>query len=67
MVYAKACVAGMSDLCVPAFSWASPPTGVPASSLLSLIIYKSWEDDTAFGSRIVHSHFAQPRKLLKVM
>lgn len=67
MVYAKARVAGMSDLCVPAFPWASPPTAVPASSLLSPIIYKSGEDDTAFGSRIVHSHFAQPRKLLNVM
>lgn len=67
VIYAKNDMTEMSDSCIPAFPWTLLSTGDPANSLLSLIICKCWDDDTAFGSRIVHNHFAQPRKLLKVV
>lgn len=46
--------AGESDLYISAFPWTSSFPENPANYLLSLIIYKCWDDDTAFGSRSVH-------------
>lgn len=39
---------------LPAFPRASPSDGLPANPSLSFSLFcKSWNDDTAFGSRIV--------------
>ena len=54
VVYAKKYRAEVSDLYISASPWASPFPDDLSYYLLSLIIYKYWDNDTAFGSRSVH-------------